>query len=105
MKDRNLLPLGTVVVLEGGVKKVMIIARGVAVKKDEELQYFEYGGCLYPEGLLGEQLLNFNNENIVKVVAQGFQDEDDELMQNNLNQWIDRTQMKKATALDWIKKK
>ena len=34
MKQTEYLPLGSIVVLKGGVKKLMIIARGLAVKID-----------------------------------------------------------------------
>lgn len=105
MKEKTMHPLGSVVILEGGEKKVMIIARGVAMKQEGEMQYFEYGGCLYPEGLMGDQILYFNGENIQTVTAEGYSDEEDQLLTERLEEWIEKSHIKKGQASNWNKKK
>ena len=80
-------PLGTIVTISGGIKKIMIIARGVATKLDGKTQAFDYGGCPYPEGMIEDQLLFFNHEDIAKVAFEGFSDEDNVLMVEYINDW------------------
>lgn len=81
------LPLGSVVILKGGVQKVVVIARGLLSVATGKEGYFDYGGCLYPQGLVGDQILYFNHRDIVKVVFSGFHDDDDKMMVDNINQW------------------
>ncbi|MDD3361670.1 MAG: DUF4176 domain-containing protein [Hespellia sp.] len=101
MEENKMLPLGTIVILQGGVKKVMIIARGIGAENKGEMQYFEYGGCLYPEGLMGEQILYFNQDNISEIISEGYSDEDDLRMVENLNDWIKTSHLKKGNASEW----
>jgi len=39
--------------------------------------FFDYVGTMYPSGLASEQLCYFNEENIDKVVFEGFKDEEE----------------------------
>jgi hypothetical protein len=105
MEQTKFLPLGSIVRLNGGVKKVVIIARAVATKIGEETKYLEYGGCLYPEGLLGDAILYFNNEDIKNVIYKGFTDEDDAIMIENLNEMIQKLGVKKGTPLEYNQQK
>ncbi|OYO40346.1 transposase [Lachnotalea glycerini] len=97
----DFLPLGSVVRLNGGVKKIIIIARAVATKIEDEAKYFEYGGSLYPEGLLGDTILYFNNEDILQVEFKGYVDEDDEIMVQNLNESIQKLGYQKGTPSEF----
>lgn len=85
--EEKYLPLGSIVIIDGGVKKLMVTARAVAAQYDGSMKNFDYGACLYPEGIVGDSLLYFNHEDIMKVVSKGYQDEDDALMQDNLKKW------------------
>lgn len=97
MKEKvDYLPLGSVVIVNGGVKKHMIIARGLQVKIDDQQYYFDYGACAYPEGLLGDQVMYFQHENINKVVFQGYMDEDNELMVSNIQKAFDAKAITRA---------
>lgn len=75
------------------------------MKQEGEMQYFEYGGCLYPEGLMGDQILYFNGENIQTVTAEGYSDEEDQLLTERLEEWIEKSHIKKGQASNWNKKK
>ncbi|MCD8323334.1 MAG: DUF4176 domain-containing protein [Oscillospiraceae bacterium] len=76
MKVQDLLPIGSIVLLNNGEKKLMII--GImqndtgGTKKD-----YDYLGELYPEGHIGEgfQYL-FNHEDINKIIFRGYEDEE-----------------------------
>jgi len=70
----GLLPIGSVVLVGNSKKKVMII--GVCQKGgSEEQKIWDYTGVIYPEGFLDPQkMFLFNNEQITKVYALGYQD-------------------------------
>ncbi|MBR4858866.1 MAG: DUF4176 domain-containing protein [Clostridia bacterium] len=73
---KSLLPIGSVVLLNGGEKRLMICGRvqtDVATGKT-----YEYSACFYPEGIISsKELFLFNNENIQKIFFIGFQDADE----------------------------
>jgi len=104
MENIDFFPLGSIVIIRGGVKKTMIIARGIAADVGGGPKRFDYGGCLYPEGLLGDQILYFNHEDVNKVVFTGFSDEDNELMVENINGWIKNSGFEKGNPLEINKK-
>ena len=70
---KNFLPIGSVVLLKTGEKKLMICGR---VQSDVATgKVYDYSACLYPEGLINSnELILFNNENIDRVFFIGFQD-------------------------------
>ena len=76
MKIKDLLPIGTIVVLKDGEKRLMIngIMQSDASKKGKE---YDYLGILYPEGHIGDgfQYL-FNHEDINEIIFRGFEDEE-----------------------------
>ncbi|MDI9590537.1 MAG: DUF4176 domain-containing protein [Acidobacteriota bacterium] len=96
MESTGFLPLGTVVVLKGNPRKFMIIARGVVVKQPDGSFYYDYGSCLWPEGLLGDRVAYFNRDAIHKVVSRGYADGDDELMQENLAESLKKVHVPKG---------
>lgn len=72
----ELLPIGSIVILKNGFKKLMIIGRKILQGKNEEL--YDYLGCLYPEGDIGEQYkFIFNHEDIDKLLFKGYEDEEE----------------------------
>ena len=100
MEKVDYLPLGSVVVVRGGIKKTMVIARGLAAEINGETKVFDYGGCLYPEGLLGDKVMFFNHADIAKVVFEGFNDEDNAMMVDNVNNWLKETPYKRGNPLE-----
>ena len=75
--EEVLLPIGSIVVLKEGYKKLMVIGRMQLQGKEERL--WDYLGVLYPEGYLGEgYTFLFNNEDIEEVVFEGYTDLEDE---------------------------
>lgn len=81
-KEEKFLPIGTVVLLKNGIKEVMITSYCIIptgdvynktgkVENPEEI--YDYGGCLYPEGILGsDQSIMFNHEQIEKICYKGY---------------------------------
>ncbi len=69
---KELLPIGTIVLLRGGIRKLMITGIKVA-KVDEQDKVFDYIGVLYPEGFMGEQgNFMFNHSEINDVIYKGY---------------------------------
>ena len=101
MSRVEFLPLGSLVLLNGGKKKIMIISRAIAMKLNGENVYFEYGGCTYPEGLLGDAVAYFNNDDIAEVLVRGFTDAEDGKMVDNLNLAISVGGFRKITPIEW----
>ena len=70
---KTLLPIGSVVLLKGAEKRLMICGRiqtDVATQKQ-----YDYSACLYPEGIVNsKELYMFNNEDIDILFFMGFQD-------------------------------
>lgn len=97
MEKVDFLPLGTIVVLNGSIKKVMIAQRAVYVPTNEDKadsKYFEYGAVLYPEGLVDGQLVYFNSEDVYKIIALGYTDADDELLVEEINEALEKVETK-----------
>lgn len=96
MEKTQYLPLGSVVVLKGGVQKVVIVARGMVVKITDTPMFFEYGGALYPQGITNDSIMYFNHEDVQKVIYEGYKDEDDSLMCDNINEWFEQSPFEKG---------
>ncbi len=76
MSVKELLPIGSVVLLKEGEKRLMIV--GILQNepgKDDVI--YDYLGYLYPEGHIGGayQYL-FNNEDIEKLYFRGYEDDE-----------------------------
>jgi len=81
-KNERFLPIGSVVLLKGGKKEVMIMSycimpSGKVYSPNGKLEkkglMFDYGGCLYPEGMIkSNQLFAFNQDQIDKVLYTGY---------------------------------
>lgn len=81
---KKYLPIGSVVLLNNGTKKIMIYGRKqLAADTGDE---YDYVACFYPEGNISEEYtFLFNHENIKEVVFTGFVDEDEDEFQKILN--------------------
>ncbi len=88
MEKIKYLPLGSIVYLEGGIDKVLIVARGLMVKSGEKTLFFDYGGVPYPTGLAGDQMAYFQHSAIENIVFEGFSDTDDEQAVENINAYL-----------------
>ena len=84
---KEYLPIGTVVLLKGGEKKVMIYGRKqLAVDDSGE---YDYIACLYPEGNINDDYnFLFNNEDIDEVIFKGYVDSEEEDFQKVLNEML-----------------
>lgn len=77
------LPIGTIVILKNGKRELMITSycvmpAGDVFDKTGQIeakgQLFDYGACLYPEGLItSDQIFVFNHEQIERVCFKGYE--------------------------------
>lgn len=67
---KDLLPIGTVVLLEGGTRKVMIC--GYSSKSEDDEKIYDYNGCIFPEGFLENIYLLFDHSQIDDVCFMGY---------------------------------
>ena len=89
------LPIGTVVLLKGGKKELMIISYCIIPagdvydkngKVDVGETMFDYAGCVYPEGMItSDQLFAFNHDQIEKVVYKGYETDNQKEISKVLN--------------------
>ena len=71
--EEKYLPLGSVVMLKGGKKEIMITGYLTIPKDNRDIMY-DYSACLYPEGELdSDQVLAFNTADIDKVIFRGYE--------------------------------
>lgn len=96
--DKRFLPIGTVVLLKGGKKELMI--NGYCIKPNGDVydktgeidvsgKIFDYGACLYPEGIITtEQLFAFNHDQIDKVCFMGYVTDDQKELSELLNRGL-----------------
>lgn len=70
------LPIGSIVLLKGGKKKIMIYGRKqISVNNG---QMYDYVACFYPEGNISENYtFLFNHVDIEKVIFEGYSDEEE----------------------------
>lgn len=72
MKIQGLLPIGSVVMLEGGEHRLMITGYGHHLPDSDEVS--DYVGCPWPEGILrADQNYLFNGDTIAEVFFLGYQ--------------------------------
>ncbi|WP_077596324.1 DUF4176 domain-containing protein [Oceanobacillus kimchii] len=86
-----MLPIGSIVYLKEGTSKLMILNRAPILPTENEEQkdvMYDYSGCIYPQGLDPNNVLYFNEENIDKVVSEGYKDEEEERFQEIYDSWM-----------------
>lgn len=72
--NKKELPIGTVVMLTGGSKKVMIT--GYRSKNADADKVFDYNGCVFPEGLMENIYCLFDANQIEDVLYMGLENDE-----------------------------
>ncbi len=97
---KKILSIGSVVLLKGGTKKVMIIGY-FGVSNEHQNQMYDYSGCVYPEGLLdSEQTLLFNDDQIQEVCFEGYASDEQKEFFQKLNQFYQSLENDDIELLD-----
>lgn len=75
--EKEFLPVGSVVILKGATKKVMVTGF-CSIDQENADKVYDYNGCLYPEGIINSNELElFDNEQIDQVFFRGYEDEEE----------------------------
>ncbi len=92
MNEQEFLPIGTVVLLKGGTKKVMITGFCV-VPNDNKNKLYDYSACLYPEGVINSSdVCLFNKEQIQDICFKGYINEEEEEFKKELDDTLKNIQ-------------
>ncbi len=86
---KELLPIGSVILLDGANKKLMIIGvKQTDLETDEE---YDYLGVVYPEGSMGEDSsFFFDHDAIKKVYFTGYDDDERKLFIQKLDDFYNQ---------------
>lgn len=98
LKADDWLPIGSVVLLNGANKSLMVISRFVYNVDDGA--YYEYCGCLYPEGISDSEYYFFNHNEIGLVVQRGFEDEYEKLYRKTVLDGINVSLLNQKTETE-----
>ncbi len=70
---KDLMPIGSIVRLKGGERRVMICGRVLCRSGEERI--YDYTACPYPQGIIGsDEMYFFDRDAIEEVFFIGFQD-------------------------------
>lgn len=84
------LPVGTVVMLNGGSKRVMITGF-CSMPENDEKKIYDYSGCMYPEGYVSsKQICLFDHNQISQIYHLGLVDEEEKEFKNKLNSIVSK---------------
>ena len=84
------LPIGTVVMLKGGSKRIMITGFCCSDNKDTT-KIYDYSGCLYPEGTISsDKVLLFYHNQIDKIYHLGLVDEEEKEFKSKLKEFLEQ---------------
>ena len=83
--EENFLPIGSVVKLKGGQKRLMITGFLQVEQEENKKNVWDYSGCLYPEGMItSENNYVFNHSQIEDIYFTGLVDEEEEEFKKRL---------------------
>ena len=90
--NEKYLPVGSVVLLQNGTKRVMVNGF-CAIDPKEPTKMYDYSGVLFPEGSLSsDQALLFDHSQIVRVDHIGLKDEEESAFKVKLTALVEQMQ-------------
>jgi len=88
------LPIGTVCMLKGGKKRVMITGF-CSIPTEDKSKMYDYSGCIFPEGFLtSNQVCLFNHDQIEKIYHMGYEDESQAEFNKALLKFVEKKEEK-----------
>ncbi len=95
-----MLPIGTIVMLKGGKKKIMIFGVKYRKIKQNKTEEYDYIAVPYPEGNMGEQYQYlFNKSDIETVYYKGYENEEQENFLKQLEKFNNDRLLKKTQSV------
>ena len=94
---KQYLPLGSVVTLKEGEKKLMICGRIQREILSREI--YDYCACLYPEGMIdSKSVYLFDQEDIRHVYHIGLQDQEEFAFREEMEKQLEKLQIDKKRS-------
>ncbi len=95
---KDLLPIGSVVLLKGGEKRIMICGR-IQTKAEDNIIY-DYSACIYPQGIVNpDNMYFFNRDAIETVFFIGFQDKEELTFRHEVLDKLGELEIKDGTIV------
>ena len=89
---KEYLPLGSVVLLKGATKKIMITGFA-SVSPDTGDKVYDYSGCFFPEGFIDyDEVFVFDHDQIDTICYTGYQDEEEKEFMKKLTEELSNIQ-------------
>ena len=88
MAHIDILPLGSIVLLNGNPTELMIIGRGLRLKINGKEVFSDYAGVQYPDGHIGDKVAYFDHDRIAKDIFKGYSEERDAIVVENINNYV-----------------
>ena len=108
--EGKFLPIGTVVLLKGGKRELMITSYCVmpsgdvydkSGKIDAKGKMYDYGACFYPEGMVtSDQLFAFNHDQIERICFKGYVTDNYKEISKVLNGGLEEMKKQQAQATE-----
>ena len=90
MDTTDFLPIGSVVLLIDGTKKLMITGF-CTVPEETPDQIYDYCGCLYPEGVISsDEIYVFDHDQIQEILFIGYEDDEQQVFMEKLVENVDK---------------
>ncbi|USS90296.1 DUF4176 domain-containing protein [Fructilactobacillus carniphilus] len=85
----KMLPVGSIVYLNEGNVKMVIVANGQLIANDnnELPTYWDYLGGVFPQGFDPDNMYYFNQNDIDKVIFRGYEDDNSERYAQLIKDW------------------
>lgn len=93
------LPVGSVIMLKNGDKKLMVTGFCVRDARNKD-KVFDYCACLYPEGILrSDHVVLFNHSEIKDIFSLGYSDDEEKQFQTKLKNEFGKSEVEKYETL------
>lgn len=93
-------PIGTVVTLNDGEQELMITSRFPLYEDQGNRGYFDYAGCIFPQGQINESNYFFNEEDIKTVHFEGYKSEEEIRLREDLMKQVPSIRYPKLSVND-----
>lgn len=85
-KIEKYLPIGSVCLLNGGERYVMVIGY-LGVSAQDQNTVYDYMGAVYPLGVISSDIsFMFNHDQVAKVIYKGFENDESKEFNKKLNE-------------------
>ncbi|WP_431770470.1 DUF4176 domain-containing protein [Streptococcus gallolyticus] len=98
MNEREHLPIGTVVRVNGDSQNLMISTLFPVTEKDGQKGYFDFGAVPLPLGVVSQDLVFFNKEDIEEILFLGYIDVSFQQLIANYDELVTKIQYPQFTV-------